>query len=98
MAIKNPCAKERPVNNPYEVWKTPDGSWEWRVIKKWQVDDNKPFARWFYGVKSPYTHGSFELGDVYVSEIKKQAIKVSGGTGSATTVGFNVQKETMAWN
>ena len=38
MEQKNLCLKERKVEEPYEIWRTPDGSWEWRVLKKWQVD------------------------------------------------------------
>jgi len=97
MAEKNLCLKERKIDNPYEVWKTPDGVWEWRVLKKWQADDNKPYARWFCGVKSPFTYGRFELGDVYVKDIKGHAMKVSGekliGSG-----GLDVAKETGVWN
>jgi hypothetical protein len=66
---KNECAKTRPQDNPYEVWQSWDG-WEWRVLKKYQIDDNKPFARWFCAVKSPYTFGSYELGDCYVKDVK----------------------------
>lgn len=72
--MKNTQAKTRPIDNPYEIWVA--GNWEWLVLKKWQVDDEKPFARWFCGVKSPYTYGDYELGDVYVSEIKEVATKV----------------------
>jgi hypothetical protein len=69
----------RPKTNPYEVWRSPDGSWEWQVLKKWQADDNKPYARWFCNVVSPFTpHG--EMGDVYVSEIKSQASTVDTAT------------------
>ena len=75
MIGKNQCLKMRKVEEPYEVWKTLDGSWEWRVLKKWQLDDNKQFARWFCAVKSPYTFGSWDYGDVYVSEIKENAVK-----------------------
>lgn len=74
--MKNECAKMRKVDDPYEIWRTPDESWEWRVLKKWQADDNKPMARWFCAVKSPFTFGSFEMGDVYVKEIKERAQKV----------------------
>ena len=73
--MKNECAKTRPQDNPYEIWVN-DSGWEWRVLKKWQVDDNKPYARWFCAVKSPYTYGSFELGDVYVSDIKQNATRL----------------------
>lgn len=73
--MKNECRKTRPESNPYEVWKNNSG-WTWKVLKKWQADDNKPFGRWFCAVSSPYTHGSYDLGDVYVSEIKTNATKV----------------------
>lgn len=73
---KNEYLKERKIDDPYEIWQSPDGSWEWRVLKKWQVDDDKPYARWFCGVKSPFTYDDFELGDVYVNEIKRFAYKV----------------------
>jgi hypothetical protein len=76
METKNKCNKERNKDKPYEIWKSPDGSWEWRVLKKWQSDDNKPYARWFCAVKSPFTFGSFDIGDVYVKDIKENAIKV----------------------
>jgi len=74
---KNLCAKSRKVEEPYEVWMSPDRSWEWRILKKWQGDDDKPYARWFCAVKSPMTYGSFELGDVYVSDIKGYALRVA---------------------
>ena len=81
-AIKNTCLKTRTVDNPYEIWQTPYTTvgvmWEWRVLKKWQLDDDKPYARWFCAVRSPYTHGSWEYGDVYVSEIKATAVRVKG--------------------
>lgn len=73
--MKNLCGKTRKVNQPYEVWVNNAG-WEWRVLKKWQADDKEvgnPYARWFCAVKSPMTHGSYDLGDVYVSEVKANA-------------------------
>ena len=73
---KNPYAKTRKANDPYEIWANASG-WEWHVLKKWQIDDNKQYARWFCLVKSPFVpHG--EMGDVYVSEIKQFATKVKG--------------------
>lgn len=74
--MKNTQAKARPIENPYEIWLTPDGSWEWKVLKKWQVDDDKQYARWYCAVKSPFTHGSYEYGDTYVADIKRFAVKV----------------------
>lgn len=69
------CARTRPVENPHEIWKTPDGTWEWRILKKWQENDEEPYARWYCAVKSPMTYGKYEIGDVYVKEIKRYAIK-----------------------
>lgn len=71
----NECNKTRDVDDPYEIWVSE--GWEWRVLKKWQIDDDKPYARWFCGVKSPATFGNYEMGDVYVKEITEHATKVS---------------------
>jgi hypothetical protein len=79
MAEKNECGKTVPINTPYETWKSYDNSWEWRVLKKYQKPSKERenfYARWFCGVKSPHTYGEFELGDVYVNDIKTYAIKV----------------------
>jgi hypothetical protein len=79
MNTKNLCAKTRTKGNPYEVWKSPDGSWTWAVLKKYQSPEkeaNNEFARWYCNVTSPFCpHG--EYGDTYVSEIKANAVKVS---------------------
>lgn len=68
----NPYTKTRPADRPYEVWMSRDGSWKWFVLKKWQTDDSKPYARWYCLVKSPYMPDG-EYGDVYVAGIKSQA-------------------------
>ena len=74
--VRNECAKTRPVSDPYEIWQSPDRQWTWRVLKKWQVDDNKPFARWFCHVTSPFCPGG-ELGDTYVTDVKAYARRVA---------------------
>lgn len=86
--MKNACGKTRKVNEPYEVWRN-DSGWEWRVLKKWQAPDKEPTrmtgsdnpkiacARWFCAVKSPMTHGSYDLGDVYVLEVVRNAVRIS---------------------
>lgn len=77
--MKNLCNKTRSQDNPYEVWKSPDGSWTWKVLKKYQNPENEAknqYARWFCAVQSPFTYGSWELGDVYVRDVTSNAIKV----------------------
>ncbi len=69
---KNPCGKMREPDNPYEIWESADGTWKWYVLKKWQIDDDKPYARWFCLVKTPFVPEG-EMRDVYVAEIKNNA-------------------------
>ena len=73
--MKNLQGKMVTRENAYEVWQTSNGAWTWYVLKKWQADDDKPFARWFCEVVSPYAPNG-EKGDVYVSEIKGVAKKI----------------------
>ena len=73
--MKNLCGKTVTKDNAYEVWATKDGEWVWYVLKKWQADDDKPWARWFCLVTSPFVT-SGELGDVYVEEIKREAVRI----------------------
>ncbi len=75
--MKNLQAKTRPVDDPYEIWvgNIPLGgnevlNIEWRILKKWQADDDKPYGRWFTAARSEATYGDWEYGDVYVQEIK----------------------------
>jgi|TARA_Y100000310_G_scaffold66508_1_gene61836 hypothetical protein len=76
--MKNECGKTRPVDNPYEVWENEGAGWTWHVLKKYQRPDKEadnPHARWFCAVKSPFTFGSYEMGDVYRSEILDHAVR-----------------------
>ena len=72
--MKNTMAKIRPETRPYEVWT--HGDWTWKVLKKEQADDNKPYARWFCKVTSPYCPEG-ELGDVYAKDVMDYATKVA---------------------
>jgi hypothetical protein len=77
--MKNECGKTRPKTNPYETWKSFDGEWTWKVLKKYQSPDKEsenPYARWFCDVTSPFCPYG-EMGDVYVKEIKRLAEKVN---------------------
>ena len=69
--MKNLCGKTRPDDNPYEIWIGKTG-WEWRILKKYQADDDKPYARAFCKVFSPFCPNG-EFGDVYIAEIKTNA-------------------------
>ena len=60
--------KTRPESNPYEVYTNGEG-WEWKILKSYQNDRDKPYARAFCAVSSPYTFGTPDLGDVYWSDI-----------------------------
>ncbi len=72
------CGKTRPKEDPYETWVSFDGTWKWLVRKKYQSPEAEaanPYARWFCTVITPASpHG--DTGDVYVSEIKAQAVRV----------------------
>jgi hypothetical protein len=64
----------RPKDQPYEVWKSPDG-WTWNVLKKYQSPEREasnPYARWFCNVVSPFVPQG-EMGDVYAHDIMKRA-------------------------
>lgn len=70
MAWINVWAKTRPVNNPYTTFQY--GDWEWRVLKAYQSPEKElgnQYARWLTAVRSPYTFGTFELGDTYIHDI-----------------------------
>ncbi len=75
--MKNTQAKTRKIEQPYEVWvgNAFDGV-EWRILKKWQADDNKPYARWFVAARSGATFGGWDMGDEYVENIKANGYKV----------------------
>jgi hypothetical protein len=74
--MKNPCAKTVRPEEAYEVWKA--GAWTWYIVKKYQspeAEAENPYARWLCLVKTPVMPEG-EYGDVYVSEIKANAIRV----------------------
>jgi hypothetical protein len=74
--MKNNAAKTRPSDKPYERWTGKPGGpregWTWHVLKKWQTDDNKDFARWHCLVTTPQNPRG-DQGDVYVKEIVRNA-------------------------
>lgn len=73
--MKNTQAKTRKRENAYEVWQTPDGTWTWYVLKKYQADDLKPYAKWLCVVVTPICPQG-DIGDVYANTVLTTAKKV----------------------
>ena len=62
----------------YEVWENKEAGWTWYVRKKYcspEREEKDKYARWFCEVVSPITP-SGELGDVYVRDIKNNAVRI----------------------
>lgn len=73
----NVYSKTRKINHPYLV--IVDGDWEYRVLKAYQTPANEaknPFARWLCAVKSPYTFGSYDMGDTYIRDIPRGGLEM----------------------
>lgn len=75
---KNEFNKTRGVNDPYEIYRA-DG-WEWRVLRKYWLDDTRPYARWYCAVKGPGTFGSYDLGDTYVTDVRGEKVEFDPNT------------------
>lgn len=70
--MKDDCRTTRDVNKPYEVYRNRKGTWEWRVLKKYQSEEKEylnPNAKWFVAVKSPFTGTRYDIGDCYIHQI-----------------------------
>ena len=74
--MPNPFKKTRPVEDPYAIYTNERRGWEWRILatRKMPENEGSPFAIWYVAAKSPYTHGSWEYGDTYKSEILQNGI------------------------
>ena len=70
---KNTQGKTRDINKPYQVYLL--GGWgETRILKHWsstEGENKNPRSRVFCAVKTAFTHGGYDLGDVYVNEATK---------------------------
>lgn len=77
--VGSKTVKEPYKENAHEVWGTPDGSWKWYVLKKYQTPEKEadnPYGRWFCLVTSPIVGESGEMGDVYIRDITGIATKI----------------------
>ena len=65
MTTKNLMGKSRKPGNAYITTLDPRTGWTWEVLKTWQANGSKPYARAFCNV-----HGfATEMGDVYTADI-----------------------------
>jgi len=74
---KNPMGKTVKKENAYAVYR--GGGFDYLVLKTYQSaekEDANPYARWFLATRSPYTYGSWELGDGYVRDVKRSAYRL----------------------
>jgi hypothetical protein len=88
--MRNEKAQTRPLDNPYETYKS--GDWEWKVLKHYQSPENEAknkYARVFCAVKSPFTYGSYEYGDVYLRDIPKGEIMPNKVKIYVDSIGMN---------
>jgi len=65
MTTKNLMGKSRKPGNAYITTTDPRLGWTWEVLKTWQANGSKPYARAFCNV-----HGfATEMGDCYITDI-----------------------------
>ena len=70
MAVKNPFGRTVEQSTPHATYRSPDGSWEWLVLKTYRRPDMEDqYSRWFCATQGPGTFGSWELGDGYAKDI-----------------------------
>ena len=62
--------RSRPPTDPYIVTEDPRIGWHWSILKTYQADGSKPYARAFCRVRGDED----ELDDGYVSEIGRVII------------------------
>ncbi len=76
--MKNLMGKSRKIGErPYMVFEIPlqdGGVWRIEVLKSWQADGSKQYARAFCRVITPMTGSSGDLGDTYVEDIYGEVV------------------------
>ena len=61
----NPMGKSRKPGDAYITTIDPRSGWKYEILKTYQIDGSKPYARAFCNV-----HGfATEMGDVYIADI-----------------------------
>lgn len=64
--MKNVAAKTRKSYLPYAEWTDLRSGWKYKLLKSYQGDNSKQFARWLVDVQG-FGH---DLGDAYVADLK----------------------------
>lgn len=64
--MKNVAGKLRKIDKPYATWTDQRSGWKYRLLKSWQSDNSKEYARWFVEVLG-FAH---DMGDAYVREVR----------------------------
>jgi hypothetical protein len=78
-SIKVDFAGKSHRENAYEHYASFDGAWHWYVLKHYQSSEaeaKNAYARVFCDVVSPIVGKDGELGDVYLREVKQNAVLV----------------------
>ena len=81
--MKNLMSKKTTIDKPYLVFENAQG-WTWLVLKSNKADTSAPYASAFCAVKSPFTYGDYDYGDVYWSDILSSAVPVGFGSWGST--------------
>ncbi len=73
--MANPLGKSRDTENPYAIFKLDNsaiGPIELRVLKTYKLPKNEVddrCAKWYTAAKSDATHGSWEFGNTYRTDV-----------------------------
>jgi len=62
-----PMGKTRPRENPWLIFKG-DG-FEYRVLQAHNRKPDGATSSWYCAVKSPYTFGTYDMGDTYIQSV-----------------------------
>ena len=76
---KNPCGRQVTPEFAYEVYQSSNGDFITFVLKKYKSPENEakdPYAVWYVATQSPGTFGSFDFGDSYATEVKKNMVLI----------------------
>lgn len=89
--VKNVASRTRKSDNPYASWTDPRSGWQYKLLKSWQSDNSKEYARWFVDVHG-YGH---DLGDEYVYHLVPAVFRASDLVFDTTV--WATRQEFLKW-